>query len=183
MQQIELIKIILTSSVIAGLVSAIVSYFTTLKLKKYDFKTEYYKEILKKRLSAYQHIENQIAVLKGDAMDSDGKAYHMIFNEGETKFIEYQQNLFIAIAYSLWIDDETVKQLEKLNHLFFNLNNHVHGKSREEMELIGKKYYQRISDLRFNLENSVKKGLYNLHDVKRAFKTKKKNEKRKIYKE
>lgn len=183
MQQLELIKIIFTSSVIAGLVSAIVSYFTTLKLKKYDFKTEYYKEILKKRLMAYQYIENQIAVLKGVVMDSDGKPYHMIFNEGEIKFIEYQRNLFVAISYSLWIDYDTVKELEKLNHLFFNLNNHVHGKTNEEMELIGKQFYLKISDSRFILEDSVKRGLYNLHDVKRAFKTKKKNGKRKIYKE
>ncbi|MBS2101138.1 hypothetical protein [Carboxylicivirga linearis] len=183
MQQIELIKIALSSSVIAGIVSAIVSYFITLKLKKYDFKTEYFKEILKKRLTAYQYIENQIGILKGVVIDDDRKSYHLIFDNGETKFLEYQQNLFIAISYSLWIDDETVKDLEKLNSLFFNLNNHVHDKNNDEIVMIGKEYYQRISDLRFKLENSVKRGLYNLHDVKKAFRTKKKNEKRFVYEE
>ena len=77
----------------------------------------------------------------------------------------------------------TVKELENLNGLFFNLNNHIHKKSKEEMEEIGKEYYQRISNLRFRLENSVKAGLYNLYDVKKAFKTKKTNEKRLIIKE
>lgn len=51
------------------------------------------------------------------------------------------------------------------------------------MEEIGKDYYQKISDMRFSLENSVKIGLYNLHDIKKAFKTKKTNEKRYVKKE
>lgn len=60
----ETIKILLASSLIAGIVSTIVSYITSIRLKKIDFKNEYYKEILKKRLHAYEFIENQIAVLK-----------------------------------------------------------------------------------------------------------------------
>ncbi len=69
------------------------------------------------------------------------------------------------------------------NNLFFKINNYVHNKDPEEMEEIGKHYYQKIADLRFSLENSVKTGLYNLHDIKKAFKTKKNNDKRYITKE
>ncbi|MCL3780959.1 hypothetical protein EMN47_11250 [Prolixibacteraceae bacterium JC049] len=183
MTQFELLKTVITSSVFAGIISAVVSYFTTLRLKKYDFKTEYYKEILKKRLNAYQYIENQIGVLKAVVMGDDKRPFHMMFSEGETKFLEYQQNLLVAISFSLWIDETTVKELEKLNNLFFNINNHVHNKDVEKMEEIGKHYYQKISDLRFSLENSVKTGLYNLHDIKKAFKTKKINKKRYLTKE
>lgn len=65
----ENLNIILTSSLIAGTVSLIVSYLISVQLKKLDFKNEYYKEILKKRLNAYQHIEAQLAVLKSVDLD------------------------------------------------------------------------------------------------------------------
>ena len=45
----------------------------------------------------------------------------MMFSEGENKFLEYQQNLFVAISFSLWIDENTVKELEKL----FSKNNYI----------------------------------------------------------
>ena len=103
MSQLEIFKLILTSSVIAGLVSAIVSYFTTLRLKKFDFKSEYYKEILKKRLNAYQYIENQIAVLKAVVLGGDKKPFHMMFSEGENEFLKYQKtySLQFLIVYGL----------------------------------------------------------------------------------
>ena len=57
-------KLIITSSIFAGLISAAVSYFISVRLKNLDFKNEYYKEILKKRLVVYEHIEIQLSILK-----------------------------------------------------------------------------------------------------------------------
>jgi hypothetical protein len=179
----NVINVVLASSVVAGLLSVIVSFITTLWIRKYDFKADYYKEILKKRMDAYQFIENQISVLKAVALGDDKRPYHMIFSYGEDAFLEYQKNLFAAITSTLWIDDKTSLILEELNSLFFNLNNHINQKTDDEIEEIGKEYYNRISDLRFKLEMSVKVGLCNLHDIKSVFKTKKENSKRIIYKE
>ena len=86
----------------------------------------------------------------------------------------------MAISYNLWIDDQTTNILEKLNELFYSLNIKVNGISKSEMHNLGKEYYQKISGLRFELENSTKRGLYDLHDIKKAFKTKKVNTKREI---
>jgi hypothetical protein len=183
MSNIELTKIILASSVVAGFISAIVSYFTSLRLKSLDFKNEYYKVILKKRINAYEHIERQIGVLKLIVLGDDKKPFHNIFIEGEARFLEYQQNLFFAITSGIWIDEKTSKELDKLNNLFYNLNNHIHNKSKEEMEEIGKEYYSKISGLRISLEDAVKTGLYDLHDMKKAFKINKNRKKRIIYSE
>lgn len=179
----ETIKILLASSVVAGIVSTIVSYITSIRLKKVDFKNEYYKEILKKRLHAYEFIENQIAVLKGVVLGDDKKPYHLIFGQGENKFLEFQKNLMLAISFGLWIDENSNKTLDEMNNLFFNLNNHIHKKNDSEIEEIGKQYYKRISELRIQLESNVKKGLYDLHDIKKAFKTNPRDSKRIIYKE
>lgn len=177
----ENIRLILTSTFVAGIVSALVSYFISIKLKKLDFKNEYYKEILKKRLVAYQYIESQLAVLKTVVLDkNDNKPYHMMFSYSDVEFFDFQKNMIMAISFSLWIDDETTENLEKLNELFYNLNLKTEGKSNFELTNLGKKYYQHISDLRFQLENSTKRGLYNLHDIEKAFKIKKTNTKRNI---
>lgn len=113
-------------------------------------------------------------------MKKDNKPYHTIFSYGNAQFFEYQKNLLIAISYSLWIDDKTTESLEKLNELFYNLNLKINGISKDEMHSLGKKHYQHLSNLRFELENTTKKGLYNLHDIKKAFKTKSKNTQRTI---
>lgn len=177
----ELLKVVLTSSIFAGLISVFVSYFTSRHLKKIDFRNEYYKEILKKRIQAYEYILKQIEVLKAVVLDDDKKPYHNIFCYGEDKFIEFQQNLLKAISLSIWIDDKTTEQLEILNNLFFNLNNKMGGISKSEIVGIGKEYYKKISDKRFDLENSVKRGFYDLHNLKKIFKPKKTNRKRAIY--
>jgi len=179
----ENLKLILTITFVAGIVSELVSYIKSVRLKKLDFKNENYKEILKKRLGAYQYIESQLAVLKTVVLDEyDNKPYHMMFSNGDVEFIDYQKNLIMAISFSLWIDEETTTKLEKLNELFYNLNIKTAGKSNTEMIELGKKHYPHISDLRFQLENSTKKGLYNLHDITKAFKTKKVNTTREIRK-
>jgi hypothetical protein len=175
---IENSKLILASSIFAGIISALVSYKISLRLKKLDFKNEYYKEILKKRLVAYEHIEVQLSILKLVILGEDKKPYHAVFNEGEDKLLEYQKNLFLAVNKNLWIDFETSKKLENLNDFFFNINNKAYQKNDAEIIEIGKQYYKKLSDLRFELENATKKGLYNLHDMEKAFKINSKNQER-----
>jgi len=175
------IQIILTSSVISGVISAIISYFFSLKIKKLDFRNEYYKTIINKRMEVYKFVENQVATLKTVVLGDDKKPYHIIFAYGEEKFIEFQQNLSSAISNSIWIDDDTMKTLESLNNLFFSLNNKVHKKTKMEIETLGKEYYKKISDLRFNLENNLKRGLFDLPNVEKIFKTKETNKTKTIY--
>lgn len=177
------LNLILTSTLIAGIVSSIVSFLISIQLKKVDFKHEYYKEILKKRLTSYQYIEAQLALLKTVVLDEkDHKPYHIIFSYGEDKLIEYQKNMVMAMGYSFWIDEDTVQSIEKLNELFYGVNLKVNGKSNNEIIEIAKTQYENISELRFQLENSAKRGLYNLHDIKKASKIKKSNTKRIISK-
>ena len=138
------------------------------------------REILKKRLVAYEHIEFQLSILKPVVLGDNKKPYHAIFSEGEDKLLEYQKNLFLAVNKNLWIDFETTKKLESLNDFFFNINNKAYQKNDAEIIEIGKQYYKKLSDLRFELENATKKGLYNLHDMEKAFKTSPKNQERVI---
>ncbi len=171
MENAELFKVILTSSLIASILSVIVSAIVSIKLKNLDYKNEYYKKILEKRLEAYKFLETQIAVLKSTVLDEDAKAYHLIFAYGEAKFHEFQQNLFAAMACSMWINDNTVDRMEKLNELFFKISRKVEGNDAKRVVRIGKDHYHEISDLRKSLEDSVRKDLLNLHNLKKFMKS------------
>lgn len=181
----DFLNVILTSSIIASIFSAIISYVVSKRLKVIDFKNEYYRELVKKRLAAYQSVENFISVLRGVILDeTDKKAYHVIFAFGYSEVINKQAELMNSIANGIWVDNDTMIKLERLNSLFFNINSKTLKKSNEEVINIGKEYYQKLSDLRFELEVATKKGLYDLHDVAKLLrKSKKNNEKKIIYKE
>jgi hypothetical protein len=168
-------NLILTSTILSGLVSAIVSAVVSLWLKNLDFKNEYYKKILDKRLEAYSFLERQIAVLKSSSVDElDAKPYHLIFEYSKEKFFEFQNNLIVAMAYGLWINDSTVQSMEKLNDLFFYMLGDIQKEHGSDYTEIGKKHYKEIVKIRNELEENVRKDLLNLYDFKKFDKSKNK---------
>jgi len=173
------ITLILTSSVIAAIVSAIISAIVSIKLKHLDFKNDYYKEIINKRLDAYRFLETQVAVLKSIVVDdTDDKLYHMIFSYGEKELNKFQENLFLAMSYSIWIDEKTTSNMEKLNDTFFHISLKIEQK--ESLTDLGKEYYKEIAKLRKTLEKNVREDLYNMHNLKKFFKSKTSGQKRVI---
>jgi len=171
------ITLILTSSVIAAIVSAIISAIVSIKLKHLDYKNDYYKEIIRKRLNAYQFLETQVAVLKSTVFDDyDNKPYHMIFSSGEKELTNFQKNLFLAISYSIWIDEKTTSTMETLNEVFFHISLKI--EQSENLTDLGKEYYKEIAGLRKTLEENVRDDLFNLHNLKKFFKSKTSGQKR-----
>lgn len=167
MENPEFIKVILTSSIIAALLSAIISAIVSIKLKNLDYKNEYFKKILDKRLDAYKFIETQIAVLKSTVVEKDAKPYQMIFSYSADEFYDYQKNLFAAMAYNMWISDNTTEKMEKLNGIFFSINQQIDKSHSKSLIEVGKEYYHQISNARKALEDSARTDLLNLYDFKK----------------
>lgn len=171
-----LINIILTNVFVTGLISTLVSFFVSVKLKDLDFRNEYYKQIVERRLEAYQNLEIIISELKGIVLDTEhpnSLPYHMFMSEGEDGYYKFLNNFMHSSSDNLWLDDTTNDVLEKLNQITFVIGNEIKEADEEQIVEIGKKYYNLLSEIRFNLENSMKDGLYNLHNVKKALKVKK----------
>jgi hypothetical protein len=79
MEPNSIIILVLGSSVIAAIISGFISYLSAKHLLQKEFKNLYFKELLSKRLEAYEHLERQISVLKGVATEENGTAIHQIF--------------------------------------------------------------------------------------------------------
>lgn len=163
----EILTIILASSVISTILSSYVSKY----LQNDSYKKEYYKEIIKKRLEAYESIERQIGILTNVVLsDDDNKYYHLMFSESEGGHFQHQTDLMIAMYKSIWIDADTLKSLKKLNTIFLEINQKTHDKSPKEIEEIAKDYYERLKECRNELESSVMRDIYDLHDMKKLYK-------------
>ena len=61
------------SHILIALLSAGLAFLSAWRIKKIDYRNEYYKNIINKRLNAYQFVENQIAVLKTAVLDDKDK--------------------------------------------------------------------------------------------------------------
>lgn len=165
------IKIILASTVISALISSLISSFFSVRLKNIDYKHTYYKEVISKRLKAYEFLETQVAVLKAIVLDEeDNKTFHMIFNKSYDDFLTFQQNLYLAMSFSLWINESTVKVMQDLNDLFLHLNTEV--EKSENIQEVGKAHYKVLSELRKKLEISVRRDLLELHNLDKFLKDK-----------
>jgi hypothetical protein len=173
MENSELIKVILTSTLIATVLSTIVSTIVAIKLKSLDYRNEYYKKILDKRLEAYKFLETQIAILKCTVLDDDKRPYHMIFSYGEDELNKFQTNLIAAFAYSIWIHEDTVSEMENLNQIFFKISHKTANAFEGQVIEFGKEFYNQISTSRNKLEKLVRCDLHNLHDLKKFIKEKK----------
>lgn len=169
----ELIKFIFSipylSHILVALLSAGLTFLTTWRIKKIDYRNEYYKNIINKRLQAYQFVENQIAVLKSSIIDSEDKlAYHVIFSFDRDKFFEFQNNTHLALSQSVWLDEITIKNIEKLNEFFFQIN-----EDSSDLVKLGKQYYHKLAGLRNEIEKSLVAEIYQLHEVEKFIKLKK----------
>jgi formiminotetrahydrofolate cyclodeaminase len=64
---------------ITAIIAALLSGYFNIKTKNKEYENSYAKMILEKRLFAYEQINLIINKLKESTLDSDGKAYHIIF--------------------------------------------------------------------------------------------------------
>ena len=161
-----MIGLILSSSAVAAVVSSVCSYIIQRSTLARSYKQDYYKMIIGKRMEAYQYIESQIADLKTAVVDDrTGEGYHMIFNEGDSKYWQYQSNLHLALTHSMWLSENMINALVALNQLFLTINAEINKDMMHNIS-VGKKYYSQLADARTDVENNLKTDLLTLYDVK-----------------
>jgi hypothetical protein len=74
----------------------------------------------------------------------------------------------------MWIDNETLDIAQQLNQLFVKIHREI-SREPDKIENIGQNHFQNITTLRNDLEESLKKNLYNLHDIETILKQKKRS--------
>ena len=167
------LNVILTSTILSGLIAAIVSAVMSLWLKNLEFRNEYYKEILARRLDAYKMLENLVAALKSTCFDPvDKRGYNSIFSKGLAYYEEFRVMFDSSMSNNLWINDKTLECLIDLNSILINIEFRINEGDDNRIIDLGKTYYKDIATLRNKLEASIRHDLLNLYDFKKFDKSK-----------
>ena len=157
---------VLTSSLLSGIVGALIVGYWNMLIKRSEYRHEYYKLILIRRIAAYEQLEELIVWLRVAVADTDQRPYHLLFSrddDWETAF----QTLYKVTTQALWLSDEVFAKAKELNVLLYRPS-HA-GKGAIEF---GKSNYQVIANIRESLEGMLAKDMLSLHDVKKFLKSK-----------
>ncbi|NTU49955.1 MAG: hypothetical protein HGA87_03545 [Desulfobulbaceae bacterium] len=163
----DILTVVLSSSVVSAIVSALVGGLFSLRTKQNEYANAYYKMILERRLAAYEEVERLIVAIKVAVIDDDKKPYHFLFSKDDDQLGVYQQ-LHGTMSYSLWLSDELFELTRQLNFLVYS------GTPKDDgLVEFAKKNYTAVAELRTKLETVHTRDMLALHDVPSFLKAKK----------
>jgi 5-hydroxyisourate hydrolase-like protein (transthyretin family) len=163
----QLLLAVLSSSLIAGVLGALIGGWFTLRGKRNDYANDYFKLVLARRVQAYEEVERLISMVKTAVMDGDGRPYHMLFSKDDDKQGVYNL-LFAVMSKALWLSDELFELTRELNVLIYKQGDEEHG-----LIEFGKVNYKQIAELRTRMEIMHLRDMLVLHEVPRFLKSKK----------
>jgi len=173
----EIILAIISSSIL----SAILTSFVNWKLHNSNYRKDYYKKILDKRLDSLEKVQFLTGKLSFQTQLDNSVIPSICFDE---KF--YQQFIFSlasAIDSSFWLDDKTSAKLTELNiFLLNNFSNNIDSNWTEELttekyQELGEIHSDTIREYRKELQMMINNELKKLYKIDSFFKDKKKDNK------
>lgn len=169
MSTTELILTILSSSVLSAMLT---SYFNW-RIHNANYKKDYYKKILDKRIDAYESL-NTLTNRLSDIVYINNGVVHGLLCGGES-FDYFITQLHLTMEKSYWLADETGHKLTELGTFLFNeITGYIDDTLPDEVihqkyiEL-GIQHFDTISNFNKNLKKLVNDQLRNLHEVDKFF--------------
>lgn len=163
----QLLLVILSSSLLAGISGALIAGAFSLRGKQNDYVNDYFKTIIKRRLDAYEKLEQLINAFKLAVLDDDQQPYHQVFSN-EVTWTDVYALFLEATSHPLWLSDDVFEKTRELNIMFL----HASSNKRNLVEF-GKSNYAPIAELREDIERLHARDMLALHDVEGFLKKKK----------
>ena len=165
----EILLAVLSSSLLSGVIVALVAGIFSLRSKKNEYVNEYYKLVLKKRVEAYEEVENLVIRIKVAVRDKDkdNRPYHLLFSDADDQIYVYKA-LFKVMSQALWLTDDLFSVTRELNVLIF-----TNSEKHRDMVEFGRVHYIEIGRLRTRMEALHARDILRLHQVPRFLRSKK----------
>jgi hypothetical protein len=154
--------------IISAGVSAVVSYYVSLFLKDKEYKNDYYKKVIDKRMAAYQYVENLILELQYYTVGNDGRKFHPVFLDTE-KYKVFFTHLKTAVKSGIWLSNNAESQLSHLNKVIFDASMKADFSKVEDLIEAGKANYEIIRSMNGKLKEMLRYDLHHMHDAERFF--------------
>jgi hypothetical protein len=163
---VQLFTLLVSSSVLAALISFAGNHI----LAQLQFRRDYFKEIIHKRLNAYEQVDELIGILRLTTYDESGRIAHVLFLN---KAI-YDRATFVAataIGLSLYV---SVSIRDMLSEISVILTKRPDNASDRDLFELGVLHREELANLRQKLEHLVASDLLKLDKVHRFLKAKEK---------
>lgn len=165
---------IFSSAGVASVISAIASFVNNRLAHNREYKDDYYKMVIAKRMDAYSKVEVIILSLKKLVRDeSDDCLYNVIFNNSQEEFFAFQTQLYEIAANSVWFSKDMYNALSELNLLFTQIDSQVLDDG-SNLLILGKQNRKKIADIRIRIEDIFRKDILSLHKIEVFLKAKNK---------
>jgi hypothetical protein len=169
MSQTDLITLVLTSSVLSAGLTAFVNWL----LQKKNYRNEYYKKLLDKRIDAYEEVEDLVSRLTAMVNIGDGKMCNLICHLGYDHFSKFLISIMIPIKKGFWLSDNISGLLTELNVFLLNeIDNKIDEKGDPDKQLIelGIQNIEKIRSFRKNIQSQLYNDLRDLHNIRKFVK-------------
>lgn len=169
MSSIEIILTILSSSVL----SAVLTSFFNWRIHNSNYKKDYYRKILDKRLEAYESLNNLINRLSDIVYIEKGVVHALLCNSKSFDYIISQYH--IAMEKRYWFGEETGHKLTEFGVFLFN---EISGQIDDSLpeEVLDQKYielgiqhFDKISEFKQSLKYTVNNELKKLYKIDNFF--------------
>lgn len=157
----KIIALILTSSVLSSVLTVLVQYF----FKFLDYRLDYKKKIIDKRINAYENVGSITWQLAFITQDGE-MAWSGIFTS-EKDFDNFLVNLTLARKDQIWLSQELTKKFTELNAFLINLQNDHTPVDERDYNKLGNENFSIIRKFREEIESIYKNDFRNLDKVDR----------------
>lgn len=173
----EIITIIISSSVLAAILTGLVN----LRIQNLNYKREYYKKLIERRIDAQEQILNLTNELRIQVKLDEGVLCNRLCATGEQHFESVSILVAASVNISFWLSNELSNILLEFNIFLLNeINHEIKGTNQIErdksLQQLGIENHEKIRDFRSKIEQQLMKDFANLTEVKSFVKSKNKSE-------
>jgi hypothetical protein len=160
----ELWLAVLSSSLISGVVGALIAGWFALRTKRHEYTNDYFKHVLGKRLAAYEDVERVTVMLRTAVLGEDQRPYHLLFAQPSEDVYKLLLNMTVN---AFWLSGELFEKTRQLTVLLYS-----HAPTSGTLVSFAQEHYRTLAELRTAVERVHAQDMLTLHDVPHFLKRK-----------
>lgn len=169
----EIISLIVSSSVLSAILTGLVN----LRIQNLNYKREYYKKLIQRRIEAQEQILNLNNELRIQVKLENGKLCNRICASGEEHFERFSLLVAASVNISFWLSEDLTGILLDFNIFLLNeISHEVNAESEIEREKqlidLGLIHHEKLRDFRKDIEKQLMIDFSKGADIKSFVKSK-----------
>lgn len=158
------------ASILTAAVGGLIGGFVTLRVARNQYRNDFYKNVVSRRIAAYEQLEYLITMLKTSVVDEDDpRPYHILFKSNDSS--EMFKSSFVLSSHAMWLSNKVNSEVISLNRILYTFPIDKAGIIEQ-----AKVNYRTIADTRTRLEKLYARDFLKLHDVPSFLRSKKPEE-------